>query len=271
MKKILFIIFASTILFAGCSKKQNEQKNEKSEVVISALTDGSAVISGGTEKSTAKVIASTSWTAAFADLAGVDDVEIIAPASLRHPPEYEITVSDIEKISNCDVFIYAGFERMMKTLGDSVGDVNMMKVSCNNAISNVSAQVAKIANEMGTSDISEERLMVYINTINEGKMQLESKGLAGAKVFCNANQIYLAKDLGLDIAATFGPGEVTSEQIKQAKDEGFAFIIDNVHNPVAAPLAEVSNAKYVIWRNFPERVERDALTHVVAENIKQLF
>lgn len=37
----------------------------------------------------AAIIASTSWTAAFADLAGLDEVPFIAPANLAHPPEYE--------------------------------------------------------------------------------------------------------------------------------------------------------------------------------------
>ena len=67
-----------------------------------------------------KVVASTSWAAAFADIAGADEVESIAPVNLRHPPEYEITVSDVQKISESEVFIYAGFERMMKTLGSKV-------------------------------------------------------------------------------------------------------------------------------------------------------
>jgi len=51
---------------------------------------------------TVSVIASTSWTAAFADLGGADMVEVIAPASLIHPPEYEITVSDVVKIDKAD-------------------------------------------------------------------------------------------------------------------------------------------------------------------------
>ena len=53
---------------------------------------------------------------------------IVHHRSLRHPPEYEITVSDIQKISSCDVFVFAGFERMMKTLGTSVGNVEMVKI-----------------------------------------------------------------------------------------------------------------------------------------------
>jgi len=51
----------------------------------------------------AKVIASTTWTAAFADIAGVDDVTPLAPADMKHPPEYELTVSDIKKLPKANI------------------------------------------------------------------------------------------------------------------------------------------------------------------------
>lgn len=218
-----------------------------------------------------KIVASTSWTAAFADLAGADSVEAIAPVSLRHPPEYEVTVSDIQKIASSKIFIYAGFERMMKTLGDSVENVKMMRIHCNNSIENVTAESMKIAEILGTQKKCEKRVAEYKNAILDAKKQLEKSGLADAKVFCNVNQIYLAKDLGFEIAETFGPGQVTSEQIIKASKEKYAFIIDNVHNPVGKPLAEVSpDSRYIVWRNFPERIEPNALLNVVVENIKAL-
>lgn len=219
-----------------------------------------------------KVVASTSWTAAFADLAGIDKIDIIAPANLQHPPEYEITVSDIQKINECDVFIYAGFERMMKTLGDSVDNVNMIKIRCDNSIETVSSSAMTIAEYFGTQTKCNERVLDYINTIYDGKNKLNEKGLAGAKVICNVNQTYLAKDLGLEIVATYGPNTVTSEQIKYASENDFDFIIDNIHNPVAEPLHKVSpKSKYIIWRNFPERVEKDALKNVITNNINELL
>ncbi|MGN0738674.1 MAG: ABC transporter substrate-binding protein [Treponema sp.] len=218
--------------------------------------------------SSKKVIASTSWTAAFAFLAGVDDVTVIAPASLRHPPEYEITASDIQLVMQSDFFVYAGFERMIKTLGESVGNTQMLKISCNNSVENVKAESLKLASVFGTEDIANERILSYENTVKNAASQFENQGLKNAKVFCNKNQIYLAKDLGFEIAGTFGPGEVTSEQIAQAKNSGFDFIIDNVHNPVGQPLAEVApKSKYIIWRNFPETVEKDSLEKVIKENI----
>lgn len=254
MKKILklfcVIVSASTI-FLGCKNKKNEQN------------------SSGEQKT---VVASTSWTAAFADLAGIDNVEAIAPASLQHPPEYEITIGDIEKIQNSDVFIYAGFERMMKTIGSSIENVTMQQIQCDNSIATVTSSAMTIAELMGTQTICNERLLNYINTIYDGKTKLQDLGLSGAKVLCNKNQIYLAKELGLEVVRTFGPSPVTSEDIEFASSNDFDFIIDNVHNPVGQPLAEVSpNAKYIVWRNFPEQVERDSLVKVVSANINQLF
>lgn len=229
------------------------------------------VFTACSQTQSSKIVASTSWTAAFADLAGLDNVTAIAPSNLRHPPEYEVTVSDIQTISESEIFIFAGFERMMKTLGDSIEGVNMVKITCDNSIETVTAMSQKIAEITGTQNESKKRLAQYVAAIEKGREQVEKAGLKGAKVFCNKNQIYLAKDLGFEIAATFGPGPATSDDIAKAKTSDFAFIIDNIHNPTGAPLAEVSDAKYIIWRNFPEQVEHNALKKVVEANIKTIF
>ena len=217
------------------------------------------------------VVASTSWTAAFADLAGLDDVQTIAPAGLRHPPEYEITVSDIQKIRSSSMFIYAGFERMMQTIGTSVGDVQMVQIQCDNSIATVTAMAEKIAKLAHTEKKSKARVKDYVETIQEGAKEVQELGLKGAKALVNKNQIYLAKDLGLDVAATFGPGPVTSAQIADARSGNYLVIIDNVHNPVGAPLAEAApNATYLVWRNFPENVGHDSLEEMVEDNIELL-
>jgi zinc transport system substrate-binding protein len=88
----------------------------------------------------------------------------------------------------------------------------------------------------------------------------------------HAMQVPLAKDLGLDIKATFGSAPATAAQIADAATGAYGIIIDNVHNPVAGPLAEVSpSSKLVVWRNFPETVGDDALTSMVEQNIDVLI
>ena len=141
MKKFIpLFILNSALIFAGCNKKGNAENSS-----VSSKSNETAVLSDAGKKSAFKIVASTSWTAAFADLAGLDNVQAIAPASLRHPPEYEVTVSDIQNISDSDIFIFAGFERMMKTLGTSIEGVNMVKISCDNSIETVTSQAKKIA------------------------------------------------------------------------------------------------------------------------------
>ncbi len=220
-----------------------------------------------------KVVASTSWTAAFADIAGADEVESVAPVNLRHPPEYEITVSDVQKISDSEVFIYAGFERMMKTLGTKVPNKGTsVQVTLDNSLATVKASSLKIAEALGTEEIQKLRYAEYEKLVKDGLKKCTKKKLNKKKVICNKNQTYLAKELGLDIVAVFGPGPVSSEELLEAKKAGYDLIIDNIHNPTGKPLIEVlPKAKYVEWRNFPEAVEHDALKKVVSDNIDLLL
>ena len=220
-----------------------------------------------------KIVASTSWAAAFADIAGADEVESIAPVNLRHPPEYEITVSDVQKISDSDIFIYAGFERMMKTLGKKVQNQGVsVQVTLDNSLATVKESTLKIAQALGTEEIQKVRFAEYEKLVKDGLKKCNKKKLGKLKVLCNKNQTYLAKELGLEIAGVFGPGPVSAEELLDAKKAGYDLIIDNIHNPTGKPVTEVlPKAKYIVWRNFPEAVEHDALKKVVKDNIDLLL
>lgn len=220
-----------------------------------------------------KVVASTSWAAAFADIAGAEEVESIAPVNLRHPPEYEITVSDVQKISDSELFIYAGFERMMKTLETKVPNKGTsVQIVLDNSLATVKESTLKIAQALGTEDIQKVRYAEYEKLVKDGQKKALKKKLNKKKVICNKNQTYLAKELGLEIVAVFGPGPVSSEELLEAKKAGYDLIIDNIHNPTGKPITEVlPKAKYIEWRNFPEAVEHDALKKVVSENIDLLL
>lgn len=219
-----------------------------------------------------QIIASTPWTAAFAELAGVDGVQSVAPASLRHPPEYEVTVSDIERISGAHIFIYAGYERMMKTLADATGSAALVKIATDNSVKTVETQTAVIAAAAHTQKQNVVRVAAYKEVLAKGALAVEQKGLKTKRVLCHKMQLPLAKELGLSVAGTFGPEQPTAAQILDAKEQKYDIIIDNVHNPVASALKEVApNAKLVIWRNFPDEVGKDALIHVVQNNISSLL
>lgn len=216
-------------------------------------------------------IASTPWTAAFAELAGIDGVASLAPAELRHPPEYELTVSDIQTVVNAKYIIAAGYERMMKTLADSAGNTEVIYIHTDNSVATVDAQASAIAKVSGTETESERRVASYRAAVEAGADRVAQMGLQNKKVLVHSMQVYLAKDLGLPVDATFGPSPVTAAQIAEAREKGYDIIIDNVHNPVAAPLMEVCpDAKLVVWRNFPDTLGGGALEKVARDNINAL-
>ena len=292
MKKCLIVVLALTALcFLGGCKKFDVHPTGRSSGDLDVST--SEVDDHLTPAPS--VIASTSWTAAFAYLGGADNVDIIAPANLRHPPEYEITAGDVVKITNSDFFIYAGFERMMENLGEMTAfqetpshqsepsshqgasahqgaGPKTVKIRCDNSIATVTESAGKIAEALGTVKVSQERVARYVAAVEEGRRKVEEMGLLGAPVLCNKNQIYLAKEIGLDVKGIFGPGPVSPGQIEDAKKSEYVFIIDNVHNPVGEPLKEVSlESQYIIWRNFPETVGEDTLLQLIEENINKIL
>jgi len=240
---------------------------------IAAIAVTTILLIGTSWAAPKKIVASTSWAAAFADIAGAEEVESIAPVNLRHPPEYEITVSDVQKISESDIFIYAGFERMMKTLGTKIPNKGTsVQIVLDNSLATVKESTLKIAEELGTRSVWEKNYAAYEKLIKDGLKKCTRKKLNKLKVICNKNQTYLAKEMGLEVAAVFGPGPVSSEVLLKAKQEGYDLIIDNIHNPTGKPIAEVlPDAVYIEWRNFPEVIEHNALQKVVKSNIDLLL
>ncbi len=83
-KKLLGVAVAAlTIIVASCGSSSNES------------ADTSVAEAQGP-----KVVASTSWVAAFAKLAGATDITVIAPSNLQHPPDYDPKASDLEAVAD---------------------------------------------------------------------------------------------------------------------------------------------------------------------------
>ena len=81
-------------------------------------------------QSSPEVIATTSWTASFAEVAGLEDIRILAPYELQHPPEYEMTPGDIRDIAGADMIIYAGYEVMMERLKEAASaDARLVQIT----------------------------------------------------------------------------------------------------------------------------------------------
>lgn len=226
------------------------------------------------EASVPKYVASTSWVAAIAEVAGLDGVVTVAPADLKHPPEYEITPMDVAKVAKAEIFMYGGYEAMMKTIAEAaeVKEECKVQVRTTNTLSNLSAMVEKISQKAGTEEEGKKRIAEFEDLFEEARKIIKENGLDKLKVWANKNQAEFSADLGLNVVDTFGPGPLTSDDLLKAKEAGYDLIIDNVHAVVTSPLSEViPSTPILIWRNFPSVLEKDALYKVISENLEMLW
>lgn len=222
--------------------------------------------------STPKYVASTSWVAAIAEIAGLDGVDTVAPADLRHPPEYEITPMDVAKVAKAEIFMYGGYEAMMKTIAEAaeVKEECKVQVRTTNTLSNLTAMVKRISQKAGTEEEGKKRLGEFEALFEEARNTIKENGLDQLRVWVNANQAEFASDLGLNVVDTFGPGPLSSDELLEAKE--YDLIIDNVHAVVTSPLQEVvPSTPILIWRNFPSSLEKDALYNVISGNLEMLW
>lgn len=226
------------------------------------------------EKTEMRYVASTSWVASIAQLSGLDGVKCIAPASLKHPPEYEITPSDMVSVINAELFMYAGYEKMMKTISNASGldEERIVKVTTTNTIDNLSRMVDMISRKAGTEEKGEERLEELKALIEEARKRIASSPNKEIEVYANVNQAEFARDIGLCVVSVFGAGDLTASQIEEAEAKRYALVIDNIHAPVASVISSISPESIIIeWRNFPDNLGENALYNVIKGNLELLW
>ncbi len=243
-------------------------------LAVLALLPALCFSQAATEKKKAEYVASTSWVAAIAELAGIDDVVCIAPANLKHPPEYEITPDDIVTVSNAKLFMNAGYERMMKTIAEAAGvdKSRIVKVKTTNTLENLGNMVSMLSDLAMTKPEAAERFSAYSYMIQQARQKIKEKGYDRLTVYANTNQAELCADLGLNVVAKFGSGPLSSDQIADAARNKYDLVIDNAHNPVAGPVAEVSPSSVIlVWSNFPDHVGGNALYEVIENNLNMLW
>ncbi len=227
----------------------------------------------GTKEINSDYVASTSWSASFAYVGGLDNVISIAPADLTHPPEYEILPSDIQKIQKSKAFVYAGYEAMMKTLTNNLIDDNIkVQIKTVNTLDNIKEQAEKISTKYNKEDISKIRVQEIEDMFNEARKQIKEKGIDKIPSYVHYHQVEFAKSLGLNVVGSFGPNSVSAKNIEEVSQIKNVLIIDNIHNQLAKPFLEVNpEAKLIVWRNFPNNNDANALFLMLKNNIDTLL
>ena len=227
-----------------------------------------------TKKTEPVVVASSSWTAAYAIAAGAENVVVLAPYTMMHPSEYELRPSDIPKLKKAKMVVYAGYEVMTEriTTGLNLPPEKLIQVTTDYNYSSIAQSVMELAVLLGTESIAQENLIEIRNAFEEGRNAVKKRRLTGQKVIVHRFLEPLALELGLIPTKVYGPGEPEALDILEVSKLSAAFIIDNRHNPVGLSFRQVlPYALYKQLLNFPGHLNTKSLADVIRFNVRQLL
>jgi zinc transport system substrate-binding protein len=244
------------LMFAGaCSSSSNDT------TTTTAVADGAP-----------KVVASTTWVGAIAKLAGATDITVIAPTSVQHPPDYDPKASDLASLSKADYILLAGFEGFADRMKEAAGsDAKVLTVMPDYDPKMVSAEVAKLAKEWGTTDTANKNVAEYTEQYNEDSAKLkETTSKQPQTVVAQKFAAGWAAFAGYKVAGTFGPEPVTASQVAELSGLKPTLVFENSHMPGGSEIASSSGAKMVSLVNFPgEDLELPPVLDINAKAITQ--
>jgi zinc transport system substrate-binding protein len=221
--------------------------------LLAALVLFSAALPLAAQQSV-RIVATNSWTAAFAAAAGAADIVTLAPSDLRHPAEYELKPSDVAALQGAGLIVYTGFEVMAKKVAEAAGSqkIRMLQIDADYSLATIRTSILAIADVTGTQPKARASIASLESFMASWKVELKAAGLAGAPVVVHLFQQPLISELGFDVKGVFGPGPLEAAQISKLTPTNAGFIVDNWHNEAAAPLREtMKSARYVSLINFP--------------------
>jgi zinc transport system substrate-binding protein len=223
------------------------------------------------KQSVPTVLASTSWTAAIARAAGASDAASVAPADIRHPPEYELKPSDLLKARDADVIVYAGYEKFAQRLSETAAanGRRSLRLVTDNRPDSLIAESAKLAELLGTKPAQAawaEGFRAYAEAVRERVRAAWPKRRAAVQTSLKAWMEWM----GFEVVGVFGPGEPSPAQMLELLKAKPDIVIDNYHNPSGAVLAESLKAPYAVLINFPGKDGSSSLEDVYAYAEKEL-
>jgi len=220
-----------------------------------------------------KVVATTEWTAAFCRAAGLEDIRVLAPASMQHPADYELKPSDIPALMEADLIVFAGYEAMMDRIRSQIAgtDTEMLQIITAYAPHVMEKSIMDIAGISGTRVQAEANILKIREAFAEARRMVNEAGLSGGSAVVHKYQIPFARGAGLNVVMEFGPAPPGPRLIAEAAESSAVLVIDNSHNPVSAPIREVLPAAAAVELiNFPGKGGTRTLEDVILYNSRKL-
>ncbi len=247
-------VVVTGLVLAACGSDDDATEDTSAAPMTEAPAASSPADSAPAEAADGPVVvASTSWVAAIAELAGADDVTFIAPNSVQHPPDYEPTASDLAAVSDADFVVVAGFEGFAEQLTEASGSgAEVVNVMPSYDPTTLRAEVDKLAALWGTEDEAADNLAAYDAGYEQASSDLQAvTGESDDVVVAQAFAVEWAALAGLDVAGTYGPAPATATEIADLADLDPTLVFDNVHMGGGAEIADASGATLVALANFP--------------------
>ena len=230
------------------------------------------VICPGQEK--LNIVVTSSWTAAYVELAGVVEYELLAPSEMQHPSEYELQIDDIKNLKDADLIICGGYETMMEKIrkGLKIDTDVILQIKTDYNLENIRKSVRSIAERTGTSEIAEQNLLEIEEIILESRKRIEQEGISEVPMLVQFFLRPLSEELNLNISAIFGPRQLEAFDIQELMKQDFEMVIDNAHNPSGKPLVESKkNARIVFLMNFPGLNDTQSIADVIRKNVEMII
>ena len=217
------------------------------------------------------VVASTSWTGAIAEAAGADEVRILAPFEMKHPPEYDYRPSDIAQLRSALLLVYGGYEPFVKKLAVAaeLPQEKMIVIVTNNDPDNLKKQARFLAEKMGTQKREAAWEKALNKVLADIQKQAKKNKISQKRVLVQKYQVPLVKWLGFDVIGSFNTDELSPNKVMEYAMMKPDMVIDNFHNPQGKPIAEIAKCDYVAIINFPSANTR-SLIELLKENAAKL-
>jgi hypothetical protein len=216
------------------------------------------------------IVVTSSWTAAYVELAGIKDYEMMAPADMQHPSEYELQIDDIMKLKEADLIVCGGYETMMEKIrtGLEIDPDLILQIKTDYNLEHIRSSVQSIAERAGTDEIARNNLKEIEEIIIESRNRIKKEGISEVPMLVQFFLRPLSEELDLNITAIFGPRQLEAFDIQELMKHDFEMVIDNAHNPSGQPLAESKdNAKIVYLMNFPGLNDTHSIADVIRKNV----
>ncbi|MFJ2031189.1 metal ABC transporter solute-binding protein, Zn/Mn family [Streptosporangium sp. NPDC087985] len=231
---------------------------------VAVITTVAMAACGGTGESTSaapsptakglKVVAASTWEAGFAKAAGATDITVIVPPGVHHAPDYDPKPSDLVKVAQADVVLYAAFEGFAGKLKEAAGSkAKLIEVSLDNTPDKVRAEVARLGGEFGTAEAAKAWTATFDTEYAAMKEKVTGAAEGIAPVIVAQAFVAWAADLtGVQPAGVYGPQPPTAGQISELAAKKPRLVLDNSAMPGGDALANVE-AKRVVIDNFPDQ------------------